>query len=129
VYKDPDKLQNAKSDFRKLFIKNSSDFQTFRTEFLHLASEAKIPREDYVQEFFGKLFFKMKSHVAAHKTSKLFKEFEAICNSVALTLSRARGNGKKQIEFNKKASAASSANPNSQTVLSGTPKGQTPENR
>jgi hypothetical protein len=128
VYKDPDKLQTTKEDFRKLFMKNGSDFQTFRTEFLHLAGKAKVPRVDYVQEFFSKLFFEIKPHVAAHKTSKLFKEFEAVCNSVAPTLSKARGSGKKQIEFDKKTSAASSANPNT-AALSGTSKGQTPEDR
>jgi hypothetical protein len=81
-----------------------------------------------VQEFFSKLSFKIKPHVAAHKTSKLFKKFEAVYNSIAPILSKAQGSSKKQIKFNKKTSAASSANPNT-TALFRTPKGQTPEDR
>jgi hypothetical protein len=83
---------------------------------------------DYVQEFFSKLSFEMKPYVAAYKTSKLFKEFEAVYNSVAPILSKARGSSKKQIEFDKKTSAASFANSNT-AALSRTPKGQTPEDR
>jgi hypothetical protein len=81
-----------------------------------------------MQEFFSKLFFKIKPHVVAHKTSKSFKEFEAVYNLVAPILSKAQGSSKKQIKFDKKTSAASSANSNT-AALSRTLKSQTPKNR
>jgi hypothetical protein len=96
---------------------------------LHLAGEAKIPKEEYIKKFFNKLSFKMQPLVAAYKTVKTFKEFEVICNSVAPALSKARGARRKQNEFGKKASAAGSANPDMPAPLTRILRGQTSEDR
>ena len=40
IYKDPNRLFNAKNDFRKLFMKPSQAFHDFHTHFLHLSGQA-----------------------------------------------------------------------------------------
>jgi len=40
IYKDPNRLFNAKNDFRKLFIKPSQAFHNFYTHFLYLSRQA-----------------------------------------------------------------------------------------
>jgi hypothetical protein len=96
---------------------------------LHLVSEAKIPKKEYIEEFFNKLSFKMQPLIAVYKTVKTFKEFEVICNSVAPALSKVQGARRKQNEFGKKASAAGLANPGMPALLTKILRGQISEDR
>jgi hypothetical protein len=54
VYVNPHKVQNARTDFKKLYMRNLS-FHEFYTKFLHLAGEGNIPIEDYHSELYNKL--------------------------------------------------------------------------
>jgi hypothetical protein len=102
VYEDPEKQQKAKNEFRTLKMENGHDFQRFRTDFLHLAGEAKIAKDDYQSEFFSKLSDEMKPLVAAHKSISDFKAFVLVCTQVAPTLAAARSTNKKASDNKKK---------------------------
>jgi hypothetical protein len=40
IYEDPNRVFNAKNDFKKLYMKPSQAFHEFYTHFLHLSSKA-----------------------------------------------------------------------------------------
>jgi hypothetical protein len=87
IYLDPNRLMNAKTDFRRLIMKNSDKYQQFLTRFLHLAGEAQVPKNDYMEEFHQKLSFDMQSTVTtAFSISKTFDEFQKHCSKAAHTL-------------------------------------------
>ena len=46
IYKDPYKVQNACFEYKGLLMKLSETFADFNIRFLHLAGQAKIPKED-----------------------------------------------------------------------------------
>ena len=55
IYKDPHKVQNACFEYKGLLMKPSETFADFNTCFLHLAGQAKIPKEDLRPDLFNKL--------------------------------------------------------------------------
>ena len=59
VYYDPNKLQNAKYEFKRLIMKRNDRFYTFLTKFVYLAGEAKIPKSEYKFELNSKLSFEL----------------------------------------------------------------------
>jgi hypothetical protein len=64
-----------------------ADYQTFETEFLHLAGEAEIPTANYKDEFMDKLMFDLQKMVAAkHAEDRIFMEFCKIVVQSAHTL-------------------------------------------
>src|SRR5690349_13524005 len=66
---------------------NGDSYHEFVTKFLHLASEAEVVKEDYLDEFMHKLSFDLQKMVAvAHATSSSFKEFKIMCSRAAHTL-------------------------------------------
>ncbi|WP_206734026.1 hypothetical protein, partial [Stenotrophomonas sp. MA5] len=88
IYEDPNKLKNAKSDFRKL-LQRSDKYHDFLTKFLHLAGEAQIQKDDYQSEFFNKLLYKMQLLVSdANVTCNSFAEFQKRCVGSAYTHER-----------------------------------------
>jgi hypothetical protein len=112
VYEDHNKVAKDKDKFRKLMMRNGDDFQTFRTEFLHLAGETKLAKNDWNDEFFRKLSFQMQPLVATKKNGT-FKELEKACFDVAPTLGKAYGipNPKKAAGPEKKFGAPGAAAP------------------
>ncbi|ODH12532.1 hypothetical protein ACO22_06601, partial [Paracoccidioides brasiliensis] len=87
IYEDANKLQNAKSDYHKLIMRNGDNYHEFVTKFLHLAGEAKIAKEDYKTDFNDKLFFDLQRMVAvANATTNTYAEFQKICAQAAHTL-------------------------------------------
>jgi hypothetical protein len=59
IYKNTNKLQQAKNNYRKLVIKNNNNYYSFLTEFLYLAEEAQVAKGDYKSNFMHKLSFKL----------------------------------------------------------------------
>ena len=55
IYEDPYKVQNACFEYKGLLMKLSETFADFNTRFLHLAGQAKIPKEDLRPDLFDKL--------------------------------------------------------------------------
>jgi hypothetical protein len=87
IYKDANKLKNAKKDFRDLIMHKYTNYQTFETEFLHLAGEAEIPTANYKNKFMDKLLFDLQKMVAAkHAEDGIFIEFRKIITQSAHTL-------------------------------------------
>ncbi len=87
VYLDPNRLQTAKTDFRKLVMRKNDNFHEFLTKFLHLAGEANIPEDDYKYEMNTKLAFDLQKAVVTNFiSSSSFNEFSAHCSQVFHTL-------------------------------------------
>lgn len=89
IFHDSNRLANAKSDFRTLIMKGY-DFDTFLTDFMHLAGEAEIPDEDYKFELNEKLEPRLAQAVAsAYVSEGDFDQFSRHCSLVARSLKRA----------------------------------------
>ena len=63
IYEDPYKVQNARLDYKSLMMKPSESFADFHTRFLHLAGEAKIPKDDLRPDLFDKLTMELQRTV------------------------------------------------------------------
>ncbi|MGH7239444.1 MAG: hypothetical protein ACREHG_05175, partial [Candidatus Saccharimonadales bacterium] len=88
IYEDPNKLENAKKEFRALIMKNGMNYHDFLTSFLHLAGEAQISKTDIRSEFRSKLSFELQKMVAlAYANTTTFQEFQRQCSIAAHTLS------------------------------------------
>ena len=70
IYRDPNKLQNAKYDFKRLVMKKNDKFHDFLTKFLHLAGEAKVPKSEYKFELNSKLSFDLRRAVITNFISE-----------------------------------------------------------
>ena len=55
IYEDPHRVQNARLKYKGLMMKPTETFADFHTRFLHLAGQAKIPKEDLRLDLFDKL--------------------------------------------------------------------------
>ncbi|EEH44962.2 uncharacterized protein PADG_08611 [Paracoccidioides brasiliensis Pb18] len=84
IYKNANKLQNAKSDYHKLIMCNENNYHEFITKFLHLADEVKIVKEDYKTDFNDKLFFDLQRTVTVvNAIINTYAEFQKICAQTA----------------------------------------------
>jgi Zinc knuckle len=63
VYEDPYKVQNARLDYKSLNMRTTETFAEFNTRFLHLAGQAKIPKEDLWPDLFDKLTLELQRTV------------------------------------------------------------------
>ena len=63
IYEDPYKVQNARHSYKSLMMKPSETFTDFRTRFLHLAGQARIPDEDLALDLFDKLTLELQRAV------------------------------------------------------------------
>jgi hypothetical protein len=74
IMEDPYKVQNARLDYKSLVMKTTETFADFHTRFLHLAGQAKIPKEDLRPDLFDKLTIELQRTVlpvySMLKTSK-----------------------------------------------------------
>lgn len=89
VFHNPNRLADAKSEFRALTMRGY-DFDTFITEFMHLAGESELPEDDYKFELNEKLEPRLAQAVASeYVTSGSFDQFSRHCSLVARSLKRA----------------------------------------
>jgi hypothetical protein len=84
VYHDPNRLANAKFKYRNLVMKGEK-FHDFLTEFLYLAEEAEINRDDWKEELYQKLTAKLQELTIpeALRANGTFQEFADYCSQTA----------------------------------------------
>ena len=63
ILEDPHKVQNARLEYRSLLMKTTETFADFHTRFLHLAGQAKIPKDDLRPDLFDKLTLELQRTV------------------------------------------------------------------
>jgi zinc knuckle protein len=63
IYEDPHRTQNACLKYKGLMMKLTETFATFHTRFLHLAGQAKIPKDDLWPDLFDKLTIELQRTV------------------------------------------------------------------
>src|SRR5436190_17881927 len=89
IYEDPHKVQNAHLDYKSLFMKPSETFADFHTRFLHLAGQAKIPKDDLCPDLFDKLTLELQRTVLpVYSTLTTVKSLADECLSIDQTLCR-----------------------------------------
>jgi hypothetical protein len=67
LYTDPGEVEEAREDFRDLYMSRTQSFAEFKMEFLQLAGLATISRTEYVDELYNKLTDKLKDALAPAK--------------------------------------------------------------
>src|SRR5436190_14335556 len=89
IYEDPHKVQNTCLNYKSLFMKLSETFADFHTCFLHLAGQAKIPKDDLCPDLFDKLTLELQRTVLpVYSTLKTVKRLADECLSIDQTLHR-----------------------------------------
>lgn len=89
IYRDPNQLQDAKTEFRRLRMHRTDDFHQFLTRFLHLAGESKLPETEYKYELNEKLLFDLqKLVIAEYNSQSTFDAFSKHCSRAAHTLKK-----------------------------------------
>ena len=88
IYEDPNRVFNAKNEFKKLFMKNSQTFHEFYTKFLHLAGRAKIATSELKYELNNKLSYELQRQVIVpfHDDKISLKSFAAQCGVIDQSL-------------------------------------------
>ena len=80
IYIDPHKTLNVYTGFKKLIMRPSSTFHGFYTKFLHLASDSKIPLEDYCTELYNKLTLDLqKAILPTYGSMKTYRQLTDQC--------------------------------------------------
>jgi hypothetical protein len=67
LFTDPGEVEEARQDFRDLYMARNQSFAEFKMEFLQLAGLATISRTEYVDELYNKLTDKLKDALAPAK--------------------------------------------------------------
>ncbi|OJD11945.1 hypothetical protein ACJ73_09430 [Blastomyces percursus] len=89
IYLDPNRVQNAKTEFRRLVMRRTDDFHQFLTRFLHLASESELPVSEYKYELNEKLSFDLQKLVITEfHASSSFDTSSKHCSQVVHTLEK-----------------------------------------
>src|SRR5436190_21661124 len=89
IYEDPHKVQNTCLNYKSLFMKLSETFADFNTCFLHLAGQAKIPKDDLRPDLFDKLTLELQRTVLPiYSTLTTVKSLADECLSIDQTLHR-----------------------------------------
>lgn len=88
IYEDPNRVFNAKNEFKKLFMKPSQTFHEFYTRFLHLSGRARIAQSELKYELNNKLSFNLQKQVIVqfHDDNISLKSFAAQCGVIDQSL-------------------------------------------
>jgi hypothetical protein len=89
IYEDPHKVQNARLEYKSLNMRPSETFADFNTRFLHLAGQAKIPKDDLRPDLFDKLTLELQRTILpVYSTLKTAKSLADECLSIDQALRR-----------------------------------------
>ena len=87
IYLDPNRQEKARAEFKKLEIKDSEEYHTFLTRFLHLANKAKILADSFKMELRDRLTNKLRKHtISSYIDMDTFAEYSKRCSQVAQDL-------------------------------------------
>jgi len=87
IYEDPNRIFNAKNEFKKLFMKSTQPFHEFYTRFLHLSGRAQIAPSELKYELYNKLSFDLQRQVIAQFHAEIpMKAFADHCGVIDQSL-------------------------------------------
>ncbi len=55
IYVNPNLVRDSRAQYNSLFMRNGQTFAEFQTQFLHLASEAEVPRESLRMDLYDRI--------------------------------------------------------------------------
>jgi hypothetical protein len=111
VYNDVNKTLVAREKLRKLFLRQSDKFHTFLSEFLRLAAETKIPKEEWKEELHRRLTVELQKMTAAKLDEEdvPFKAFAEHCSRMASRLGLINGRAQRSRTFETRTAHTSSS--------------------
>jgi hypothetical protein len=88
VFGDPNRLENAQTEYHELRMKANEKYQTFVSRFLYLADEAEIPKINRKRDLWRKLPKSLQTQVIAelHRKEGTFVEFNTLVSQTADSL-------------------------------------------
>ena len=84
LYADPNKVKNARAEFKRLIMKKDQTFQTFYTTFLRLVADGEISSTDLKDDLNKKLSWKLQEAVAVYYNDTSIKttQFAQYCTTI-----------------------------------------------
>ncbi|ODM22623.1 hypothetical protein SI65_00212 [Aspergillus cristatus] len=87
IYSDPNRVTTAKHQFRQLYMKVNDKFHDFLSEFLYLAAEAGVAKDDWKDELYHKLTTELqKLCISESIKDGTFQEFSSAVSQTASRL-------------------------------------------
>ena len=74
----PFKARDARSEFRELRMQPRQSFHDFKTQFIHLANDGRIPQADRFHELYDKLTTPLQRQLASHLLG-MKEDFNTLC--------------------------------------------------
>ena len=84
LYADPNKVKNARAEFKRLIMKKDQTFQTFYATFLRLVADGEISSTDLKDDLNEKLSWKLQEAVAVYYNDSSIKttQFAQYCTTL-----------------------------------------------
>jgi hypothetical protein len=85
AFGDPHKEKNARQAFGRLRLRSAAEFATFQAEFFRLATQRKLPAEQWVEEFHEKLTDRLRMDMSrdVRRLKSDYNEFVGIARDLA----------------------------------------------
>ena len=107
VYLDPHRRLNAKGKLRNLQMRFTQDFNEFRSEFIRLSNEARIPKAQWKEDLHDKLYDSLRTQMAVYMNDEDI-DFQDYC-SRASVVSRSLGQASENRKSRKAARAGTTS--------------------
>ena len=129
LYEDPNRLFNAKGEFKKLYMKKQDSFHGFYSKFTRLASEAQVSPDELKYELNHKLQFELQKQVLREfrdpsYTLKQFADYCSITDQSMKSIEERQNRTKRNTD--KSASKDSAPKPSAQASGPSTPSTRRP---
>jgi len=83
IYRDPNRVENARREYRKLYMKGNQAFNDFYTQFLHLAGEGRIPADSLREDLWDKISLDIRQALLGVKrTLDTLEKLKEACQSI-----------------------------------------------
>lgn len=84
IYLDPNRLETAHTNFKRLHMKDGEDYHQFLTKFLHLAGESQVDQGNMKRELRDRLNSQLRTATLQnYMATKTFQEFSTQCSHIA----------------------------------------------
>ena len=78
IYTNPYRVRDARQEYKALKMKHGQTFHDFKTEYLHLANEARIPDSERLDDIYEKLTIALQGQLLSHRYT--FRTLQDLCN-------------------------------------------------
>ena len=84
IYVDPNRLETARSSFKRLYMTDGEEYHQFLTRFLHLAAEAQVDQDHMKYELRDRLNSQLRTATLQnYMATTTFQQFSSQCSQIA----------------------------------------------